>query len=316
MGTALAHALARNGCHVTIWDHFVEVLAEISQHNTNRRFLPGVPLNGEIRLASEPYECVHNADIVIPSLPSRFIEGVITQTIGGLKPGAVLLNVAKGFAPESSETIPAWLERLLPGHPCAHLAGPCLAREFALGYPGGIVIAARDMGVAAKVAAAFAGDVFYPFLSADLVGAALAGILKNSYAIFLGLLNRLLPGEKNLEATALTLCGLEMESILASQGADSATIRGLSGMGDLIATGIAPDSHNRRLGARLGDGESIDQIRSTNEWLPEGVTATPILLRLAEESGLRPPLLTCLNEVLDGTPPDAVRIVAALRAET
>jgi len=314
MGTALAHALARNGCKVTVWDHFPEVMEEIREHRTNRRFLEEVELDPSIVVAATPPECVENADIVIPGLPSRFIEGVISQTIGGLKPGAILLNVAKGFAPGTTETIPVGLEHLAPEHPCAHLAGPCLAREFALGYPGGIVIAARNNEIAAKVAAAFAGDVFFPFLSTDLVGAALAGILKNSYAIFLGLLSRLVPGEKNLEATALTLCGLEMESILTRQGAEPETIRGLSGMGDLIATGLAPNSHNRRLGARLGYGESIDHIRSENAWLPEGASSTPILLQLAEKSGLRPPLLTCLNDVLAGTPADAGRIIAALRA--
>lgn len=316
MGTALAHALARNGCEITIWDHFPEVLEEIREQRTNQRFLADVTLDPRISVATTPTECVRNADIVIPSLPSRFIEGVVSQAISGLKPGAILLNVAKGFAPGTTDTMPVWLERLLPGHPCAHLAGPCLAGEFARGYPGGIVIAARHEHIASKVAQAFAGDVFIPFRSTDLVGAALAGILKNSYAIFLGLLSRLVPGEKNLEATALTLCGLEMESILIRQGSEPETIRGLSGMGDLIATGLAPNSHNRRFGVRLGNGESIDQIRSNNAWLPEGAGATPILLRLAEETGLRPPLLVTLNDVLTGTPPDAARVITALRAST
>ena len=313
MGTALAHALARNGCEVTVWDHFPEVLDEIREHRTNQRFLADVALDPRIGVATTPAECVRNADIVIPCLPSRFIESVISPAIGDLKPGAILLNVAKGFAPGTTDTMPVWLERLLPGHPCAHLAGPCLAGELARGLPGGIVIAARHDSIAAQVADAFAGDVFIPFQSTDLTGAALAGILKNSYAIFLGLLSRLVPGEKNLEATALTLCGLEMECILTCLGAEPETIRGLSGMGDLIATGLAPNSHNRRFGVRLGDGETIDQIREHNTWLPEGATATPILLRLAEETGLRPPLLVTLNDVLTGTPPDAARIITALR---
>ena len=313
MGTALAHALARNGCEMIIWDHFPEVMEEIRVHRTNQRFLADVELDPRIAVASTPAECVRNAGIVIPCLPSRFIEGVISKTIGGLKPGAILLNVAKGFAPGTTETMPVWLERLLPDHPCAHLAGPCLAGEFARGLPGGIVVAARHDHVAAQVADAFSGDIFIPFRSTDLIGAALAGILKNSYAIFLGLLSRLVPGEKNLEATALTLCGLEMEMILVSQGAEPETIRGLSGMGDLIATGLAPNSHNRRFGVRLGEGESIDQIRSSNAWLPEGATATPILLQLADEKGLRPPLLTCLNEVLTGAPAEAEKLLAALR---
>ena len=314
MGTALAHALARNGCEVTVWDHFSEVLQEIREHRTNRKFLAGVDLDPRITVTITPAGCVKDADIVIPSLPSRFIEAVISQAIGGLKPGAILLNVAKGFAPGTTDTIPVWLEGQVPSHPCAHLAGPCLAGEFARGLAGGIVVAARHDHIAAQIAAAFAGDVFIPFSSTDLTGAALAGILKNSYAIFLGLLSRLVPGEKNLEATALTLCGLEMEIILTRQGAEPETIRGLAGMGDLIATGLAPDSHNRRFGVRLGDGESIGKIRSNEAWLPEGAAAPPILLQLAEESGLRPPLLTCLNEVLDGTPPDLSRMMTAFRS--
>lgn len=314
LGSALAHVLSRQGNPVTLWDHFDPVREEIRTRRTNERFLPGIQLHADIRVADTPAGCVKGADIVIPCVPSRFIEAVVESADDHLGADAVFLNVAKGFAPQTTRTIPCWLEDRFPRHACAHLAGPCLAGEFSLGYPGGIVIAARKMQVAEKVAAAFTGEGFTPVeCSDDLEGAALAGILKNSHAIFLGMLDHLVTGGNNLKATALTHCAREMESVLTAFGAKTATIRGLAGLGDLLATGLASDSHNRRLGVRLGKGDTVRQILSEGDWLPEGATATPVLLRMAQEKGLEPPVLNYLAGVLDGTPPDAAGILSVFR---
>lgn len=312
MGTALAQALALQGRSVSLWDHFPEVVREIREHRTNRRFLPAVNLDPGIHASLAPEECVRGAGIVALCVPSAFAADTLRLAAGTLDKDAVLLNVAKGFAPGGTEILPAWLERLAPGHQCAHLAGPALANEFARGRPSFIVIAAKEQAASVKVACGLAGSILRPSVTTDLKGATLCGILKNSYAIFLGLLERQGPGGRNLEASALALCGWEMESILVALGADPSTVRGLAGIGDLMATGIAPDSHNRKIGASLGGGESLEQIRSRTGWMPEGVQASPLLLELAAGCGQQPPLLEFLCRVLAGTKPDAGEIMDAL----
>ena len=46
------------------------------------------------------------------------------------------------------------------------------------------------------------------------------------------------------------------------KGADLDTFNGLAGVGDLLATVMAPDSRNRRAGELLGKGSNADEIKA------------------------------------------------------
>ena len=313
MGTALAQALACQGRSVAIWDHFPEVLRGIGESRTNPRFLPGTKLDQKIQPKSSAAECVSKAGIVVVCLPSEFAEAVLAPVVPYLEPDAVLVNVSKGFAPSGNELLPIWMGGLAPGHCCTHLAGPTLANEIALGHPTFLVVASVDCQAGNRVVDALAGDILIPSLSSDLQGAALCGVLKNTYAILLGILERVGPAGRNLEASALVLCCLEMMAIVTAEGGLPETVHGLAGMGDLVATGLAGASHNRKLGNMLADGETLDQIKARTGWLPEGVKATAALVRMVNRRGQKAPLLQYMGQVLGGIKPDIDGLMAALR---
>ena len=315
MGTALAHALASQGADVSIWDHFPETIAEILSDRTNRRYLPGIDLHPTIRpLASAP-ECVRDARLVILCVPSVFVADILPPLLPSLRADAIFLNVAKGFSPDGETILPEWIRSIAPGHDCTHLAGPALADEIALGRPTFLTIAARQSSTAEETASIIRGEILIPDTTTDLAGAVLAGILKNSHAIFLGLLDRLCGHGHNLSATALTLCAMEMERLLTAMGARVETIRGLPGLGDLAATGNSPRSHNRRFGQALARGARPAGLRGKDAHLPEGARATASFLEAARILRVDVPILSAVAGILDGTlPPASSTLVEALRA--
>ncbi len=142
MGSAMAHALAGNGHAVALWDFFPEVVRSIRRHGENRRFLPGIRLHAGVRAIADATECVAGAALVVISVPSAFVSATLAPVVPALEKGAVLLNLAKGFAPRTREPLPFVMGRMAPGHPCVHLAGPAIANEIARGLPASIVLAA------------------------------------------------------------------------------------------------------------------------------------------------------------------------------
>ncbi|WAC21493.1 NAD(P)-binding domain-containing protein [Luteolibacter sp. SL250] len=315
MGSALAHALASQGAAVSIWDHFPETIAEIISDRTNRRYLPGIDLHPAIQPHTSAAECMDGVRLVILCLPSIFVEGVLLPLLPSLRADAILLNVAKGFAPDGKTILPAWLHTIAPGHDCAHLAGPALADEIAGGCPTFVTIAARHSTTAEETAAIIRGDILIPGTTTDLEGAVLAGILKNSYAIFLGLLERLCGQGHNLSASAMTLCSMEMERLLTAMDARPETVRGLPGMGDLTATGCSPRSHNRRLGQDLAAGLPPEGLHRRDVHVPEGVRATITFLQAARDRRVEAPILSAVAAILRGTlPPTPSTLLDALRA--
>jgi glycerol-3-phosphate dehydrogenase (NAD(P)+) len=317
MGSALAHALASQGSTVSLWDHFPETVAEILSRRTNHRYLPNIDLHPAIQPYTNQAECVREARVVIICLPSIFVEDVLLPLLTSLRADTILLNVAKGFAPDGTTILPSWIRSIAPSHDCAHLAGPALADEIAQGRPTYLTIASEQAATANEVANIVRGDILIPTTTTDLTGAVLAGILKNSYAIFLGMLDRVCGGGHNLTATTLTLCGLEMERLLTAMDARAETIRGLAGMGDLTATGGSPRSHNRRLGQALADGLPPEEIHGPNGNAPEGARATATFLQAANDLRIEVPILSTVASVINGNlVPTASTILSALRVST
>lgn len=314
MGTALAHSLAGNGHEVALWDHFPAVVEDIRRHRMNRRFLPKVALHAGIRPCVSAVECVAGASLVVVSVPSAFVGSTLVPLVSVLAKDAVLLNVAKGFAPDSRELIPNFLGRLAPDHPCVHLAGPAIANELARGVPAYITLAAGNACAAIQVAEWFSGPSFVPTTTDDMAGAALGGILKNVYAVLLGCLENLSGDARNLEAAAVTACLGEMVKIAAACGGRAETIYGLAGLGDLVATGFSRDSHNRKFGQMLASGKTAREIESETGWLPEGARAAAAVCELARDKRVTSPLAEWVVQVLGGMAPSLENLSLTLRA--
>jgi glycerol-3-phosphate dehydrogenase (NAD(P)+) len=315
IGTALADVLAGKGHEIVVWDHFPEVVEDVQFRRENRRFLPNVHLHPGIRATKDPGECVAGASLVVVSVPSPFVAATLVPVLPALEKHAILLNVAKGFLPRSHEVMPLVLGRLAAGRLCVHLAGPVIANELARGFPACVLLAAEEEGIARQVAAWIAGRSFRAATTTDVTGAVLGGILKNVYAILLGCLGSLCSQSRNLEAATITACVREMAEIASSQGAQPATLYGIAGMGDLVATGLSLESHNRQLGQLLAKGKKLREIKKQKNWLPEGARATAAVCALARAGRVPAPLAGWVRGLLGGRPPSLEALLHALGPE-
>ncbi|WP_202921142.1 NAD(P)H-dependent glycerol-3-phosphate dehydrogenase [Anatilimnocola aggregata] len=316
IGTAMAHVLASNGHDVAIWDFFPEVVEDIRLHRENRRFLPSVRLHGGVRATCYAGECVTDAALVVVGVPSLFVSSTLAPVVPALLKSAVLLNLAKGFAPRTRQLPSILMERLSPGHSCVHLAGPAIANELARGLPAAVVLAAKDDPIARRVANWLAGPAFSVTTTTDVAGAALGGVLKNVYAILLGCLETLSGGSRNVEAAALNASIHEMAAIARAHGGRASTLYGLAGLGDLVATGFSRDSHNRKFGQSLAAGKTAAEIATEMCTLPEGARAATAACALARDGQVRAPLAKLVRRWIMGASPsldDLIRVLQTAR---
>ena len=68
-GTALAAVARQSGLNVTLWAREAEVVEAIARAGENRAFLPGVPLDPEIRATTELASACE-ADLVLLTVPA------------------------------------------------------------------------------------------------------------------------------------------------------------------------------------------------------------------------------------------------------
>ena len=81
-------------------------------------------------------------------------------------------------------------------------------------------------------------------------------------------------------------------------GGDASTFYGLSGAGDLIATCFSQHSRNRKVGERLGRGESLAQITSSMQMVAEGIPTTKSAYDCARKLNIETPIIDQVHALL------------------
>jgi glycerol-3-phosphate dehydrogenase (NAD(P)+) len=299
LGTAIANLVAANGYDVIGWEYSAPVVAEINASHSNTRFLPGIALSPRLAATGTLAEVFDQVDVVFIALPSAFIRPTLQPVAGRLARSTLLVNLAKGIDRGSGLTSYQILGALFPEQTRIMLSGPSIANEFARGMPTVVMIAGERTADLMAVARLLDNRHFRVRFSDDAIGVELGGILKNAYVIGLGMLDGQRIESVNFRSVYLTLALEEMTRVGAALGAREATFAYLAGMGDLLATALSADSHNRRMGALLATGHDLHAIEQTMGVLPEGYNTIQTILLIAEKMHVPAPLAKGLWDVIN-----------------
>jgi glycerol-3-phosphate dehydrogenase (NAD(P)+) len=142
-----------------------------------------------------------------------------------------------------------------------------------------------------------ASTSFRPYHSTDIRGVEIGGATKNVLAIASGIVTG--RGLGASASAALTTRGFtELVRFGKAFGAKSATMMGLSGLGDLILTCSSPQSRNFSFGFALARNENPDS--AAHGKLAEGAFTAPVLLEMAREKKVDMPISTAVAALLGG----------------
>lgn len=300
LGAAVGNLIAANGNAVTGWEYNPAVVSEINEQHTNSRFLPDIPIHPNLKATADLDAVLLNSRVVFITIPSAFIKSTLQRYQEQLNPKTLLVNLAKGIDGESGLTSFQTIAQLFPQNPKVMLSGPSIASEFARQMPTVVVIAGKQMSDLLLVSHLMENDYFRTRFSDDEIGVELGGILKNIYAIGLGLFDGKQITSINFRAVYLTLAMEEITRIGVSLGAKIETFLYLAGMGDLLATSLSQHSHNRRMGELLAQGLTLAQIEKEMGVAPEGYNTLKSMLSLAEKLHVALPLAKGLWDVIHG----------------
>lgn len=300
MGTALGNLVASNGHDIIGWEYNKDVVEEINYKKENSKFLPNVELNARLKATNDLSEVFDKCKIVFIAIPSVYIKSTLSPFKGKINKEIILVNLAKGIDSESYLTSFQILSMLFPQNKKLMLSGPSIANEFSKKMPTIVVLAGRDISDLQIVSRVLDNEFFRTRFSDDEVGVELGGLLKNIYAIGLGMFDGKDIKSINFRSAYLTIALEEMTRIGVACGAKRETFSYLSGMGDLIATSLSEHSHNRRFGELLAKGLNINEIKNKMGVLPEGYNTLKTILHIVEKFHIFAPLAKNLWDVVNG----------------
>jgi glycerol-3-phosphate dehydrogenase (NAD(P)+) len=307
-GTAIAHLLAHN-VDVLMYSRKPEVVDAINEQHHHF----AMDLSPRIRATLHIQEVAEQCTLIFPVVPSANFRRMMHNLGPHLRPYHILIHGTKGFdvtAPEhdtSGKLIPLRREHV---HTMTEvivqesavvrvgcLSGPNLATEIMEGQPTATVIGSRFEEVIDLGKEVLSSSRFHVFGTHDLLGAELAGALKNIIAMGSGILRGRKLG-KNLQAMLITRGLVEMIYFGKAMGATAHAFFGTAGVGDLVATATSKNSRNFTFGFRLGKGETREAILASMPEIPEGVGTLRIAEQLADYYKLHVPITEMLYKIV------------------
>jgi glycerol-3-phosphate dehydrogenase (NAD(P)+) len=298
-GTALAKLLADAGGEVTLWARRSDVADEINSSRLNPGYLPGVPLPAGVRATADPAEALNGATTVLLAVPAQTLRTNLEQWAALITKGATLVSAAKGIELGTLMRMSQVIVDVTGVDPSqvAVISGPNLASEITAGQPAATVIACRDSGRAVAVQRMLNAGYFRPYTNADVIGTEIGGACKNVIALACGMAAGVGLGE-NTAAAIITRGLAEIMRLGIAVGAKGATLAGLAGVGDLVATCTSPRSRNRSFGESLGRGQTLESaLQARGGHVVEGVTSCESVLALASSYDVEMPLTDAVERV-------------------
>jgi glycerol-3-phosphate dehydrogenase (NAD(P)+) len=295
-GTGLAVKLAGAGVDVELGTRTPEQAAALVRTRVNDRYLPGIRIPDEVKVAQASQLSLERADLVVFAVPSRMLATCIAAHGDRIPSRAGALVLAKGLMAPSGALPGTYVAERTAARAVACLGGPGHAAD-AVAHGASLVVASTDADFAEQVADLLNTAGFEVLTTTDVTGVELAGAAKNAAVVAAAAAAIAGP---NAAGAAAGKVFAEVDAFSRRRGGRADTFAGLAGAGDLVATVVAEGSRNRRAGDMLGRGVAPDQIGAALGQSAEGLDAVPLLAEALRAEGVRAPALNGLAAVLAG----------------
>jgi glycerol-3-phosphate dehydrogenase (NAD(P)+) len=296
-GTALAILWSKRGNDVILWGNDAGRAAKLREGRENADYLPGVKIPESVRVTSDIGDCA-GADLIVfvtPSMAMRSVAARLRETLANSKP--VLLTGTKGIEHGTGLRMSEILSGIFPDNTIAVLSGPNLAAEIARDLPTAAVLGCRNPECAEELQSYLGSERFRIYSSDETIGIELGGALKNVFAIAAGVSDGFGLGD-NSKAALVTRSLAELLRLGTAMGGNPKTFYGLSGAGDLIATCFSQHSRNRRVGERIGRGETLKQIAADTHMVAEGIPTAKSAYECARKLNIETPIIDQIYSIV------------------
>ncbi|MBO4568282.1 MAG: NAD(P)-binding domain-containing protein [Bacteroidales bacterium] len=251
IATAIGDVLAaKNKDEIYLLSIEDEVIEMINTMHVNTSYFPKCKLNENLR-ATNDKNVLLEANVIFLAIPSTAVVGYLQENKEYINPTALIVNLAKGFG-SGDQIIPDSIKSFI-FNPFMTLKGPSFAREIINRQDTGLTAATNDETLYKIITDVFDGTPIRTDFTYDVTGVEYASILKNIYAIVIGIVDANFDSA-NLRSIFITMALNEMRQLMTIFGGEEATMYNYCGFGDFSLTSLNDMSRNRTLGLLIGKG--------------------------------------------------------------
>ncbi len=283
-----------------------EVAESLRAEGRNPRYLSDVEFDPRrVEVSGDVNAVVAAADVVILAAPSAFIKNYLEGLTVPLADRFVI-SAIKGIVPGNYLSVTEYLSRThgLSLDRAGVIGGPSHAEEIALERLSYLTVACENLDNARIMTHKLSAKYIRTTISADIHGVEYAAILKNIYALSVGIAAGLGYGD-NFASVLISNGAREMRRFLEKAFPCPARDTDVSAfLGDLLVTAYSPFSRNRRFGMMIGKGLHVKVAQMELGGVAEGYYASETIRHINAAHAVDMPIAEAVYSILyEGAPP-------------
>ena len=313
--TAIVSLLVKNEKEVWWYVRNADVLEGLLTDGRNTKYLSDIEFDKDtIHPSMDIDEVVSNAKIVIMAAPSAYLKDFLAPLTVSLEDKFVI-SAIKGIIPGDYKTAAEYLHDRynLTYKQIGIISGPSHAEEVGRKKLSYLTVVCTDPDNAHLIGGKLATDYLKLSYSTDIYGVEYAAIMKNIYAISVGIAAGLGYGD-NFRAVLISSCAKEMTRFLKESYPDHRDTMDPAYLGDLLVTCYSNYSRNRRLGLLIGRGCTVKSALNEMTMVAEGYFASDCIRHINFKHRVDMPIADMVYDILyrNALPRQKMRELATL----
>ncbi len=297
--TAIAKIVVGATHHIGWYMRRDDRIEDFKRLGHNPAYLIGVHFNiDEIEFSSDINKIVQAYDTLVFVTPSAYLKNHLKKLKTRIKDKFVVTAI-KGIVPDENLVCSEYFHQVydVPYDNLACLGGPSHAEEVALERLSYLTVACSNQEKASSFADIMSKDYIKTKTSCDVLGIEYSSVLKNVYAIAVGICSGLKYGD-NFQSVLMSNAVQEMMRFLKSVCPLDRNITDSVYLGDLLVTGYSNFSRNRTFGTMIGKGYSIKSAQIEMEMIAEGFFGTKCMKEINRHWHVNMPILDAVYNIL------------------
>ena len=299
--TALIKILSENVKEINWYVRNSENIDFIKTNSHNPNYLSSVNLDlSKLKISEDISKVAQNSDVIIIAIPSEYVNSEMKKINIDISE-KIIICALKGLVQETNLLFGKHMNKFfnVAKNNFMVIGGPCHAEEVALEKLSYLTIGSSNMKLCKKISNDFSCKYINVKASDDVVGIEYASMLKNIYALAVGISNGLGYGD-NYQSVLMSNSIKEMKRFISKRHKIKRNINNSAYLGDLLVTGYSTFSRNRMFGNMIGKGYTVRAAQSEMKMVAEGYIATKKAFLLNEDSAnkTKTPIIDAVYKIL------------------
>ena len=299
--TALIKILSENINEINWYVRNIENIDFIKNNSHNPSYLSSVELKlNKLNISDDISQVVKNSDIIIVAVPSEYVHTEMKKIDIDISK-KIIICALKGLVPETNLLFGEHMSKFfnISMDNFLVIGGPCHAEEVALEKLSYLTIGSSNIKLCEKISDDFKCKYINVKSSNDVIGIEYASMLKNIFALAVGISNGLGYGD-NYQSVLMSNSIKEMNMFILKRYRNERNINDSAYLGDLLVTGYSTFSRNRMFGNMIGKGYTVKAAQLEMKMVAEGYIATKKAFILNQESidKVQTPIIDSVYKIL------------------